>query len=214
MLPSFLNRLAAGRCKAMPGLKTLPKKLAKENIAAFEKYDFDFIVNSIGGCGAMLVEYGRLLEDDPDWKERAQAFADKNVDISVLLSELELPFTREVNKTVTYQPSCHMTNVQRRINEPLTLLQSVPGITYVELPMKNMCCGSAGIYNLVNYEASMEILDEKMHHVQAAARKPEMIVTTNPGCHLQMKLGVEREGLSDQIEVVHIVELVAEACGI
>lgn len=208
------EQTCCGALQSHAGAKDIAKKLAKENIAAFEKYDFDFIVNSIGGCGAMLVEYGRLLEDDPDWKERAQAFADKNVDISVLLSELELPFTREVNKTVTYQPSCHMTNVQRRINEPLTLLQSVPGITYVELPMKNMCCGSAGIYNLVNYEASMEILDEKMHHVQAAARKPEIIVTTNPGCHLQMKLGVEREGLSDQIEVVHIVELVAEACGI
>lgn len=105
-----------------------------------------------------------------------------------------------------------MTNVQKRVNEPLEMLKAIPGITYLELPDKNMCCGSAGIYNIVHYEASMEILDEKMKHVEKVS--PEVIVTTNPGCHLQMKVGVEKEGLTDVIEVVHIVELLAEACNI
>lgn len=206
------EQTCCGALQNHSGEMEITKQLAKENIQAFEKYDFDYIVNSIGGCGAQLVEYDKLFADDTDWAERAKQFARKNVDISVILGELRLPFTKEINKVITYQPSCHMTNVQKRENEPLELLKSIPGITYLELPDKNMCCGSAGIYNIVNYEASMEILDEKMKHVEKAS--PEVIVTTNPGCHLQMKAGVEREGLTDQLEVVHIVELLAEACNI
>ena len=188
------------------------KALAKKNIEAFEKHQCDFVVNSIGGCGAMLVEYDHLLADEPEWAERAREFARKNIDISVLLSELSLPFRKEIRKVVTYQPSCHMTNVQKRTKEPLTLLKSIPGITYKELPAKDMCCGSAGIYNIVNYHESMDILDDKMEQVNKV--KPEIIVTTNPGCHLQMKLGVEREGQSDNVQVVHLVELLAESCEI
>ncbi|WP_156856195.1 (Fe-S)-binding protein [Oceanobacillus sp. AG] len=87
------------------------------------------------------------MADDTDWAERAEQFARKNVDISVILRELRLPCTKEINKVITYQPSRHMTNVQKRENKPLELL----GITYLELLDKNMCCGSAGIYNIVNY---------------------------------------------------------------
>src|SRR5699024_10622484 len=125
------------------------------------------------------------------------------------LKELDLPFKKPIHQIVTYQPSCHMTNVQKRVNEPLHLLTSIPGITYVDLPNQHLCCGSAGIYNIVNYEASMEILDEKMKQVDQISPQPAIIVTTNPGCHMQMKLGVERNGQADQIEVVHLVELLA-----
>ena len=206
------EQTCCGALQNHSGEMEITKQLAKENIQAFEKYDFDYIVNSIGGCGAQLVEYDKLFADDIVWAKRAEQFAQKNVDISVILSELPLPFTKEINKVITYQPSCHMTNVQKRVNEPLEMLKSIPGITYLELPDKNMCCGSAGIYNIVHYEASMEILDEKMKHVEKVS--PEVIVTTNPGCHLQMKVGIEKEGLTDAIEVVHIVELLAEACNI
>lgn len=206
------EQTCCGALQNHSGETEITKKLAKENIEAFEKYEFDYIVNSIGGCGAQLVEYNKLFEHDPEWTERAKQFADKNVDISVILGQLRLPFEKEVNKVVTYQPSCHMTNVQKRVNEPLELLKSIPGITYLELPNQNMCCGSAGIYNIVNYEESMDVLDEKMNHVEKVS--PEIIVTTNPGCHLQMKVGVEREGLTDKINVVHIIELLAEACGV
>ncbi|WP_145523933.1 (Fe-S)-binding protein [Virgibacillus sp. SK37] len=206
------EQTCCGALQNHSGETEITKKLAKENIEAFEKYEFDYIVNSIGGCGAQLVEYDTLFEDDPEWADRAKQFAEKNVDISVILSQLHLPFEKEINKVVTYQPSCHMSNVQRRVNEPLELLKRVPGVTYLELPNKNMCCGSAGIYNIVNYEESMDVLNEKMKHVEKVS--PEVIVTTNPGCHLQMKVGVEREGLTDRIEVVHIVELLAEACGV
>ncbi|MGM8365244.1 (Fe-S)-binding protein [Virgibacillus sp. W0181] len=207
------EQTCCGALQSHSGETEITKKLALENIEAFEKYDFDYIVNSIGGCGAMLVEYDHLFaNDEPELHARAKAFAEKNVDISVILNTLSLPLEKEIDRLVTYQPSCHMSNVQKRTNEPLALLHSVPGITFKELPDQHMCCGSAGIYNIVNYNESMDILDEKMTHVEKV--KPEMIVTTNPGCHLQMKLGVEREGLKDQVEVVHLVELLAESCGI
>lgn len=194
------------------GDREIAKGLAMKNIEAFEKYEFDYVVNSIGGCGAMLVEYDHLFDEESEWKERAEAFSKKNKDISYLLSQLDVPLKKEINKVATYQPSCHMTNVQKVVQEPMELLKSIPGITYVPHKQPNMCCGSAGIYNLVNYEASMEILDMKMENVKKT--HPDLIVTTNPGCHLQMKLGVEREKASDKIEVVHLVELLAEACEI
>ena len=204
------EQTCCGALQSHSGETEITKRLAKENIEAFEKHSFDYIVNSIGGCGAMLVEYDKLFADDPEWATRAKQFAEKNVDISVILSQLNLPFEKEINRAVTYQPSCHMSNVQKRVNEPLQLLKSVPGITYLEFPKKDMCCGSAGIYNIVNYNESMELIDEKMKHLTTIT--PEVIVTTNPGCHLQMKVGVEREGLTDQIQVFHLIELLAEAC--
>ncbi len=206
------EQTCCGALQNHSGETDITKKLAKENINAFENYEFDYIVNSIGGCGAQLVEYDKLFEDDEEWEERARLFSKKNVDISVILSQLNLTFDKEINKVITYQPSCHMSNVQKRVNEPLNLLKSIPGINYMELPYKDMCCGSAGIYNIVNYEASMAILDDKMNYVEGVS--PEVIVTTNPGCHLQMKVGVEKNGLSDKIEVIHLVEILAEACGI
>ncbi|WP_394582576.1 (Fe-S)-binding protein [Cytobacillus firmus] len=187
-------------------------KLAKENIAAFEKGNFDFVVNAIGGCGAMLVEYDHLLAEDPEWAERARVFAQKNKDVSVILNKLGINFSRELSGAVTYQPSCHLLNVQKVADDPVQLLESIPGITYVPLRKGDMCCGSAGIYNIVHYEESMEILDAKMEQVQKIS--PDTIVTSNPGCHLQMCLGVKREGLEEKVRVVHIIELLAEACGI
>ncbi|PTM57562.1 (Fe-S)-binding protein [Desmospora activa] len=206
------EQTCCGALQHHSGERELAKNLAKANIAAFEQHSFDWVVNSIGGCGAMLIEYGELLHEEEEWRERAERFAAKNVDISVILAKVLLPFTTEINKVATYQPSCHMTHVQKRTTEPLQLLQLIPGITYVPLNQKEMCCGSAGIYNLVHYGEAMEILDHKMKEVHRV--KPEMIVTTNPGCHLQMKMGVKREGLEEQIEVVHLVELLAEACGL
>ncbi|TWI58075.1 (Fe-S)-binding protein [Halalkalibacter nanhaiisediminis] len=204
------EQTCCGALQNHSGDRDIAKDLAKQNIEAFERYEFDFVVNSIGGCGAMLVEYHHLFEDDSKWYDRAKEFANKNKDISYILSKVKLPFKKEINKVATYQPSCHMSNVQKLVQEPLSLLKSVPGITYKEHADKNMCCGSAGIYNLVNYDESMKILDMKMENVKQ--KNPDIIVTTNPGCHLQMKLGVEREKLADSVEVVHLAELLAEAC--
>ncbi len=204
-----------GCCGALQqhsGEKELAIELAKKNIEAFERYQFDYIVNAVGGCGAALVEYHLYFDEQDPWFGRAKRFAEKNKDISVLLAKLELPFQKEVNKVVTYQPSCHLTNVQQVVDDPFHLLEQVQGVTYVPMEKKDMCCGSAGIYNIVHHAESMLVLDDKMKYVKRAT--PEVIVTTNPGCHLQMLLGLQREGLDDEIEVRHLVEMVAEACGI
>ncbi|MEK4198886.1 (Fe-S)-binding protein [Cytobacillus sp. FSL K6-0265] len=206
------NQTCCGALQHHEGDSETTIQLAKENIRAFEKDHYDYIVNSIGGCGAMLVEYDQLLQFDPDWSERAKVFAEKSKDISVILAELDIQFTKKVEKKITYQPSCHLTNVQKVKKSPLDLIQRIPAATYIPLPEMDMCCGSAGTYNIFHYKESMEILDEKMDYVKE--RVPEVIVTSNPGCHLQMCMGVKREGLEMSVEVVHIVEILAEACGL
>src|SRR5690625_1129511 len=208
------DEVCCGALHQHNGEVNVAKPLAKQNIAAFEQHDFDYIVNSIGGCGAMLHEYEQLFTNDRKWRERAHKFSKKVIDISVLLQKVPLTFKKPIEKTVTYQPSCHLTNVQNVANEPIHLLRSIPGLTYKELPQSHLCCGSAGDYNLAHFEQSMDILDHKMEHVQTMTPLPDIIVTSNPGCHLQMKIGVERESLTENTTVVHLVELLAEACAI
>ncbi|MBM7691687.1 glycolate oxidase iron-sulfur subunit [Peribacillus deserti] len=189
------------------------RNLAKQNILAFEKMAADFVVNNAGGCGAMLYEYGHLLSDESEWADRAAAFSAKSKDISQILVECGLPELRvRAGERVTYQRSCHMTNVQKVKQEPIKLLKQVPGIHFIEMDQAEMCCGSAGIYNIVNYDASMLILDEKMMHTKAT--EAAVIITTNPGCLLQMKLGIEREGLTESMRALHLIEYLAEAAGI
>lgn len=205
------KQTCCGALHAHAGESDDSKNLAKKNIAAFEAVKADYVVNNAGGCGAMLNEYGHLLKDDSDWAKRAAAFSAKSKDISQILvacggfSKLK---PRE-NERVTYQRSCHMTNVQKVTKEPIQLLKSIPGIELVEMADANMCCGSAGIYNIVNYDESMKILDEKMKHMKTT--KASVIITTNPGCLIQMKLGIEREKLSDSVRALHLIEYLAEA---
>ena len=194
------------------GKKEQAIQLAKTNIETFEQYEFDYIVNSIGGCGATLMEYTNLFAKNDEWYVKAKQFSQKCVDISVILARLKLPFNRTISKVVTYQPSCHLKNVQNVSAEPITLLKSIPGVIFRSFEEMDICCGSAGVYNLEHYDEAMDILTRKMKFIQQTM--PDIIVTTNPGCHLQMKLGVEREGLHTQIKVVHLIELLAEICEI
>ncbi len=208
------NQTCCGALHAHTGEMEESKRLAKRNIDAFEQAEAaDFIVNNAGGCGGMMVEYDHLLADQPQWAERAQRFARKTRDISQILALCggikgkERPAER-----VTYQRSCHMTNVQRVTREPVQLIRQLPNVELVEMKEADMCCGSAGIYNMVHYEASMDILDLKMEHVKDT--KATTIVTTNPGCLLQMKVGIERENLGGSMRAVHLVEYLAEAYGL
>lgn len=188
-------------------------KLAKQNIVAFERENVDFIVNNAGGCGAMLNEYDHLLADEPEWTERAKRFVAKSKDISQILVLCGgLPKLDHAPDRVTYQRSCHMTNVQKVTKEPVQLIQSIPNVELIEMNEADFCCGSAGIYNIVNYDASMAILDRKMQNVEET--KGTTIITTNPGCLLQMKVGIERKGLTGKVRAVHLIEYLAEAAGI
>ncbi|MGG0206313.1 (Fe-S)-binding protein [Bacillus mycoides] len=194
------------------GEKSGAKELAKRNIEAFEDLNIDYIITNAGGCGAYLVDYDYLLKDDPKWDERAKQFVSKIKDITAILVELDFHKRNDLRLTpqiITYQDSCHLRNVMRTSSEPRMLLEAIQGATYREMKDADRCCGSAGIYNIVHSELSMEFLDYKMdrvHETDAAT-----IVTANPGCLLQMKLGIEREGLSHKMRGIHIVDLLLEA---
>jgi glycolate oxidase iron-sulfur subunit len=209
VIPDTQN--CCGALHGHSGEREKSKEMAKRNIEAFEHVGADYIITNAGGCGAFLVDYGYLLKDDPNWSERAKEFSAKIKDITSILVELD--FEKENltldEQIVTYQDSCHLKNGQKTFMEPRKLLQSIHGVTYVEMKDASRCCGSAGIYNIVESEMSMQILDYKME--QAKNTKAKTIVTANPGCLLQMKLGIEREGLSDTMRAVHIVDFLLEA---
>lgn len=206
------NQTCCGALHGHSGEMESAKDLARRNIKAFEDLNVDFIITNAGGCGAFLVDYDHLLKDDPEWKDRAKEFADKIQDISEILVavdfhkkvRLELP-----NQVITYQDSCHLRNVMKTASAPRLLLQAIKGTEYKEMNNADRCCGSAGIYNIIESEMSMKMLDYKME--QAKNTHATTIVTANPGCLLQMKLGIEKEGLSSKMRGVHIVDLLMEA---
>lgn len=206
------NQTCCGALHGHSGEMESAKDLARRNIKAFEDLNVDFIITNAGGCGAFLVDYDHLLKDDPEWKDRAKEFADKIQDISEILVavdfhkkvRLELP-----NQVITYQDSCHLRNVMKTASAPRLLLQAIKGTEYKEMNNADRCCGSAGIYNIIESEMSMKMLDYKME--QAKNTHAATIVTANPGCLLQMKLGIEKEGLSSKMRGVHIVDLLMEA---
>ncbi|GEN54521.1 (Fe-S)-binding protein [Halobacillus faecis] len=204
------EQTCCGALHAHSGRVEESKELARRNITAFEEEDVDYIINNAGGCGARLIEYHHLFEEGTEWYSRASAFTEKVMDISEVLVEVDgLDFQEPVHQTITYQPSCHMTNVQKVTSPPLELLDKVPGLTFKKLDRPDFCCGSAGIYNMVNYDESMDVLDVKMKDV--CSKDPDTVITTNPGCLLQMKVGIEREGESENMSAVHLVDLLLEA---
>lgn len=208
------QQACCGALHGHSGEKEQAVELAKRNIRAFENINADYIVTNAGGCGAFLKEYEHLLKDEPEWRERAKAFSQKLRDFSSVLLELdfwkkplELP-----SQIVTYQDSCHLRNVMKTSAEPRKLLRGIKGAEYREMKHAESCCGSAGIYNIVESVMSMKILDAKME--AAKATKAATIVTANPGCLLQMKLGIEREGLGNEVRAVHLADLLLEAAGV
>ncbi|WP_240473342.1 (Fe-S)-binding protein [Salsuginibacillus kocurii] len=211
LIPETQN--CCGALHAHSGEKEKAKELAKANIQAFEEAEIEAIISNAGGCGAILTEYDHLLSDEPKWQERARPFVSKITDVSELLYslgtenlQLSLPAQR-----ITYQDSCHLRNVMRTASAPRKLMNQIKGVTYVEMKESDRCCGSAGIYNLLQPEMSMQIIDHKMDH--AKGTKATTIVTSNPGCLLQMKVGIERKELTDSIRAIHLIDLLAEAAG-
>ena len=191
----------------------LARQLARQNIDAFLQADaahgpFMAIINNAGGCGASLKEYTHLLKEDPLYAEKASRFSALVKDISEFLAgHLNVIPSGEVRARVTYADSCHLRHAQKVVNQPRDLLQSVPGIELVELKQPDQCCGSAGVYNIVQAEAANAILDKKMSGI--AATGAEIIVPTNPGCHMQLQYGVRKARLP--MRVVHLVEILDQS---
>jgi glycolate oxidase iron-sulfur subunit len=156
----------------------------------------------------VLKEYPELFEHDPGWHARAVEFSSKVKDVSEFLASIE--FNRRLAPlpiTVTYQDSCHLLHGQKVRHAPRELLSAIPELQFRELPLSEICCGSAGIYNVEHTEMSMELLAKKMQ--MAATTGAETIATANPGCMLQLRAGAELFGQGQR--VVHVVELLDEA---
>lgn len=188
------------------------KRNAQANLDVFTDDSFDYIVNNAGGCGAFLAEYDHHLKDDSQYKERAKKFTNKQIDISSLFVELGLPaFLAKIRTTskkkITYQDSCHLRNVNGISQQPRAILKSMTGFDYEELVGANTCCGSAGIYNILQPEMADAILESKMKHVEAI--QPDVVVTANPGCFMQMQKGVQAScSHHGDMTATHIVDLV------
>jgi glycolate oxidase iron-sulfur subunit len=184
------------------------RALARYNIDVFEPYNCDAIIINSAGCGSTLKEYDHLLRDDPAYVERAKAFSTKVKDISEFLMSIELNQDMgTVQQTVAYHDACHLVHGQKIKQQPRQLLQSIPGLTLVNLKESDWCCGSAGIYNITNQAMADELLKRKMNNV--AATGASVIATGNPGCMMQIARGIRERGLP--MEVTHPVELLDEA---
>ena len=184
------------------------RALARKNIDAFAVDGYDAIINNAGGCGAMLKEYAHLLADDPAYGDKAKQFASKVQDISEFLAKNMACAPRgAINARVTYSDSCHLRNAQKIIKQPRELLKQIPGIELIEMQSPDRCCGSAGVYNLMQVDMANDILDLRMQDI--AATNADIIVTTNTGCHLQLIYGVRKAGLNAR--VMHLVELLDQS---
>jgi glycolate oxidase iron-sulfur subunit len=178
------------------------------NVDAFVPEEYDAILTNAAGCGSTLKEYGHLLRADFDYAEPAQRFAEKMQDVTEFLASVELNDQMgSLEAIVTYQDSCHLAHGQRVKDAPRKLLQSIPGLEYRELPQADICCGSAGIYNVVENEMAMQILRHKMELVKGT--EADIIATANPGCMLQLQAGVRLYGKKQR--VLHVVQVLDEA---
>jgi glycolate oxidase iron-sulfur subunit len=141
-------------------------KLARKNIDAFDKHDYDYLISNSAGCGAFMKDYAHLLEDDPAYAEKAKRFSSKVKDVMEFFSEqkpeLKLKLEQEfIQSNVTYHDACHLIHAQKVATQPREVIKSLPGVNYTELEEASWCCGSAGIYNVVRYDDAVKQLERK-----------------------------------------------------
>jgi glycolate oxidase iron-sulfur subunit len=179
-------------------------ELARKTIDVFEHADVETIVTNAAGCGSNVKEYGHLLRDDPEYAERARAFSAKCKDISEVLAELDPRSKRHPLKLrVAFHDSCHLQHAQAVRSQPRALLSAIPGLELTEIPESAICCGSAGIYNLVQPDSAQSLGDRKAELVSQL--NADVVATGNPGCILQLQSALSRRG--QKTPVVHTIQL-------
>lgn len=202
------EQVCCGALHVHAGDAETARALARRNIAAFEAAEVDAVIVNAAGCGAVMKEYGRLLRHDPNWRERAERFASNVRDVLEFVAEQD--FARdlgEVDRTVTLQDACHLAHAQRIREAPRTILRAIPGVTFTEMRNPDRCCGSAGIYSVVQADMSAQVLEAKMETI--AATSAGTVCTANPGCTLQIEAGTRRHDVD--AEVRHVIEVLAES---
>lgn len=179
--------------------------LAKKMIAVFENPAVDAIVINSAGCGSTMKEYGYLLRDDPEWAERAAAFSAKCKDVSEILCDLEPQAPRHSLKLrVAYHDACHLQHAQGVRDQPRRLLAGIPELEVAEIPEASLCCGSAGVYNLLQPETANELGSRKVANLLTTGA--QAVLSANPGCLLQLMNGLRRRGLK-AIPAFHMIEI-------
>lgn len=220
------GQLCCGAIAIHAGEREIAKEMAKRNIDAFTptptpsanppqpplvrgELGIPILVNA-AGCGVAMKEYKDLLKDDAEYADKAKAFSERVKDASEFLAERGIVEpTNEIRARVTYQDPCHLAHGQGIRSQPRALLAQIPGLQLIEMRDSDRCCGSAGIYNITHPDIAMQVLDEKMTNVEAT--QPEMIVTANAGCLLQLQLGARRAAM--KVEVLHVMDLLDRAYG-
>ncbi|MGD0395138.1 MAG: glycolate oxidase subunit GlcF [Acidimicrobiales bacterium] len=178
---------------------------ARRTIDVFERAQVDTIVINAAGCGSNMKDYGYLLRDDAKYGERARAFSAKCRDISEVLAGLTPRAPRHpLPLKVAYHDACHLQHAQGLRAQPRTVLGQIPELQILETAEAALCCGSAGIYNLVRPGPAQELGERKVRHVLATA--PDIVASGNPGCLIQLRSGLRLAG--NQVPVVHMVEVV------
>lgn len=203
------EQVCCGALHVHAGIRGIARQLAKRNIQAFLAGGFDAIITNAAGCGSVLKEYPQLFEEeDRELLEPARAFAARMRDVTEFLAAIDLNRELGIMKVrATYQDPCHLGHAQRMRTAPRKLLAAVPGLELVELKEAEICCGSAGVYNVVHNEMSERLLAGKMRRI--GETRADLVITANPGCLLQLRAGANREG--NQRRVLHVVELLDEA---
>ena len=201
-----------GCCGALhvhAGIRGIARDLAKRNIRAFLAGEFDAVISNAAGCGSVLKEYPLLFEEeDREFHEPAKAFVAKLRDVTEFLAGIDLNRELGIMKVrATYQDPCHLGHAQRIRSAPRKLLTAIPGLQLIELKEAEICCGSAGVYNVVHNEMSDRLLESKMRRI--AETGAQLVLTANPGCLLQLRAGVKRQG--NRRRVMHVIELLDEA---
>jgi glycolate oxidase iron-sulfur subunit len=205
-----IGQQCCGALHVHAGMMEEARVLARQNIDAFAGSDEAPVIVTAAGCGAALKEYGYLLKDDPDYAERASQFSERIRDFTEYLGERAIaPPTKAITRTVTYQEPCHLAHAQRISKQPRDLMKAIPGLQLVEMKESSLCCGSAGIYNIIREKMANELGDRKALHVMETSATE--VITANPGCQMQVRASLRRNGSTARVR--HIADLLDEAYG-
>ena len=196
-----------GCCGALSvhnGREEEAQRFARRLVDSFESSGVEYVVVNAAGCGSTMKEYAQLLSDDPAYAERARVFAQKVRDVSEILDELGAVAPRHpLDMTIAYHDACHLAHAQGVRAQPRRLLEAIPGLSLKEIAEPELCCGSAGIYNIINPGPARELGDRKAANIVATGAK--VLVTANPGCLMQVASAIERSG--HPMGMAHTIEV-------
>ena len=202
------QQVCCGALHAHAGDLDGARTLARKNIDSFENAAARPIVTNAGGCGAMLVSYAHLLADDENYADRAREFSARVRDVGQQLEATGFRNGAAIgSERTTYDASCHLLHGQHAADASLQMLWAIPDLNLVLLKGSDVCCGGAGVYNLLEPELSEQVLDEKLRHIKGSGAK--VLATGNAGCHMQIAAGARLAGMS--LRVCHPVELLDES---